>query len=92
MRSRPPGLKTVCQRIAEVYGIDVSRLYERQRKLVAEGLLVARDGRGPGSGVECSPENLAILLADFFAASTANEISAINVEARDYALRKQEGA
>jgi hypothetical protein len=92
MRSRPPGLKTVCQRIAAVYGVDVSRLYERQRKLVAEGLLVTRDGRGPGSGVECSPENLAILLADFFAASTANEISAINVEARDYALRKQEGA
>ena len=56
------GLKTYLPRLAGVLGITSAALYERQRALVRLGLLSSDQGRGPGSGVKMTPDNLAALL------------------------------
>jgi len=47
--------------IAEVLSVNRTTLYERQRALVREGLLVALPGHGRGSGVRATPESVAML-------------------------------
>lgn len=54
-------LKDVCFKIGLTTGISPATIYEWQRALVAAGVLVGR-GRGPGSGVRATPQNIAILL------------------------------
>ena len=57
-----PAIRTLIPEIALATGRSVDWIYERQRDLVTAGALVALPGRGPGSGVPASPENLAVLL------------------------------
>jgi hypothetical protein len=48
--------------LAAVLGEKPTTLYERQRELIREGLLHAVQGRGRGSGVQATPEAVAMLL------------------------------
>jgi hypothetical protein len=50
-------------------------LYERQRSLMRAGLLSARKGRGPGSGVEVSPDTLGILMISLLATDSLSEVA-----------------
>ena len=47
--------------LADVLHANRTTLYERQRSLVREGLLVALPGHGRGSGVRATPESVAML-------------------------------
>jgi hypothetical protein len=47
--------------LAEILNANRTTLYERQRALVREGLLDALPGHGRGSGVEATPESIAML-------------------------------
>src|SRR6476660_3010910 len=60
-------IKTMLPKLALVFGLEGSTIYERQRVLVEAGLMKARPGRGPGSGVIATPHNLAILLLGLLA-------------------------
>jgi hypothetical protein len=72
--TRPtPSLKLLLPEIATILGESDSALYERQRLLVAEGLLHSVQGRGRGSGVRASPAALATLLIAMLATPTWSE-------------------
>lgn len=62
-RNIPLSLKAALERTAAVWGEPYHRLYEVQKRLTVQGLLVPRDGRGPGSGVEFSLEAFALVIA-----------------------------
>lgn len=68
-----PSLKLLLPEIATILGESDSALYERQRLLVAEGLLHSVQGRGRGSGVRASPAALATLLIAMLATPTWSE-------------------
>jgi hypothetical protein len=68
-----PSLKLLLPEIALILGESDSALYERQRLLVAEGLLHSVQGRGRGSGVRASPAALATLLIAMLATPTWSE-------------------
>lgn len=55
-------LKTFLPELSKVIDVTVDQAYERQRLMVKAGILRARAGRGPGSGVPASPKNVAMLL------------------------------
>ncbi len=55
-------IKALVPGIAEILGLTAGQIYERQRALVRAGILKLRAGRGPGSGVPATPENVAWLL------------------------------
>jgi hypothetical protein len=57
-----PGLQSSLPALARVLGEKPMTLYDRQKLLVAEGLLHPVPGRGPGSGVRATPESIAMLL------------------------------
>jgi hypothetical protein len=61
------GLKETSRDIAEMLGLSHESIYVTQRRLAARGIFSLRKGKGPNSGVECTPENLAILMVAFFA-------------------------
>lgn len=84
-----PGLKTVLREVASVYGMDVARFYEVQRDLTTRGLLPRRKGRGPGSGVEFTIENLAIVLAIAFSNIAPIEMAAVMRAALDFAIARE---
>lgn len=48
--------------LASYLGRTPAQLYERQRALIRDGLLISRAGRGPGSGVEATGEAVGLLL------------------------------
>ncbi len=48
--------------LAEVTGLSPEAIYERQRGLQAGGLITSPGTRGPGAGVQATPENAALLL------------------------------
>src|SRR5258708_3677450 len=56
--------------------LSESALYERQRALVRAGLLHPVAGRGPGSGVELSPESVAMLLLAVLGTDNLSEVEA----------------
>jgi hypothetical protein len=60
------GLKEASKDIASMFGISHESLYAEQRRLMSAGLISRRPGRGPNSGAEASPENLALLVASYF--------------------------
>jgi hypothetical protein len=68
-----PSLKLLLPEIALILGESDSALYERQRLLVAEGLLHSVQGRGRGSGVRASPAALATLLIAMLATPNWSE-------------------
>lgn len=55
-------LRTMLPEICDILGITLAHAYERQRVLVKAGVLRARPGRGPGSGVPGTAQNLVTLL------------------------------
>ncbi|MGY4193384.1 hypothetical protein [Bradyrhizobium sp. USDA 4520] len=61
------GLKTFLPKLAQRLQTTPGSLYEYQRKLVALGVLKQRKGKGPGTGVRLTADNLAaLLLAQLF--------------------------
>jgi hypothetical protein len=60
-------LKATLPVLGRLIGISPNVLYERQKVLMQEGVLIAVAGRGPGSGVLATPESLALLLIAFLA-------------------------
>ena len=67
-------LKSLIPVLAYVLKIFPAALYERQRALVRAGLLQARPGRGPGSGVRATPESVALLLISLIATGSLSEV------------------
>jgi hypothetical protein len=55
-------LKAFLPQISRIFSTTPAALYERQRALVRLGLLEPTEGRGPGSGVPLSADNLAALI------------------------------
>lgn len=51
--------------LSDLWGVSPGVLYERQRSMVHLGLMKSRPGRGPGSGVTLTPENVARLLVAY---------------------------
>jgi hypothetical protein len=68
------GLKTFLGKLSPLLGVTSAALYERQRVLVDIGLIKPRAGRGPGSGVAFTAENLAALLISILATDSLSEI------------------
>jgi hypothetical protein len=68
------GLKTFLGRLSPLLGVTPAALYERQRVLVDIGLIKTRGGRGPGSGVAFTAENLAALVISILATDSLSEI------------------
>ena len=68
------GLKTFLGRLSPLLGVTSAALYERQRVLVDIGLIKTRGGRGPGSGVPFTAENLAALVISILATDSLSEI------------------
>jgi hypothetical protein len=54
-------------------GTTPAALYERQRALVREGMLEQSEGRGPGSGVQVGPYQVALLLVAVLATDSLSE-------------------
>src|SRR5262245_35644140 len=63
----PTSLKAFIPTLAPIVSMTKFALYERQRVLVAAGLLKAEPGRGEGTGVRCTPESVAMLLVGILA-------------------------
>jgi hypothetical protein len=68
------GLKTYLPRLAEIVASTPAALYERQRALTRLGLLVAQEGRGPGSGVKLSADSLAVMIISLLATENLSEV------------------
>lgn len=85
-------LKTVLQEIAGSIGASWPMLYEHQKKLVEEGTLHSRPGRGPHSGVLATPETIALFFLTFAARRSPQELVAFEkaAVATAAALRQNE--
>jgi DNA-binding IscR family transcriptional regulator len=66
-------LKSLIPALAKSLEMTPSALYERQRALVRAGLLKAKPGRGRGSGVEATPQSVAMLLIAILATDNLSE-------------------
>jgi hypothetical protein len=66
-------LKTFLPQLADSIGTTPAALYERQRALVRHGIMKPIVGRGPGSGVEGTPENLALLIVAILATDNLSD-------------------
>jgi hypothetical protein len=67
-------LKSFLYAVAPDLGVTPAALYERQRALVALGALPVTPGRGPGSGVPLSSENIAAVIISLLAAETLADV------------------
>jgi hypothetical protein len=68
------GLKSFLYGAAPIIGVTAAALYERQRALVNLGLLKATKGRGPGSGVPLTAENVAAVVISVLAAENLSDV------------------
>jgi hypothetical protein len=71
---KPVGLKASLPALAGILGETRISLQERQKLLVAEGLLETVPGHGPGSGVRLSPQSVAMLLIGCLAAVNMGQL------------------
>jgi hypothetical protein len=69
------GLKSYLPRLAEIVGSTPAALYERQRALTRLGLLIAQEGRGPGSGVALSADSLAVMIISLLVTENLSDIN-----------------
>jgi hypothetical protein len=69
-------LKALIPELAKALELTPAVIYERQRALVRAGLLDAKPGHGPGSGVRATPESLAMLLIAILAPGGLSETAA----------------
>lgn len=60
--------------LSELVGVSQGVLYERQRSLVRLGLINSRPGRGPGSGVSLTAQNLAVLLIGYAGSASLADV------------------
>jgi hypothetical protein len=67
-------LKTYIPTLAYALNLTPAALYERQRVLVREGLLVGSTGHGPGTGVAAIPSSVACLVVAALATDSLSEI------------------
>jgi hypothetical protein len=65
-----PSLKSFLPQLAKIVGSTPDALYSRQRALTDLGLLQAKEGRGPGSGVALTGEAVAGIMIALLAADT----------------------
>jgi hypothetical protein len=61
--------------LSDLVGVSPGVLYERQRSMVQLGLIASKPGRGPGSGVSLSPENVAKLLISYAGADSLADVA-----------------
>jgi hypothetical protein len=66
-------LKAYVPLLARRLGTTPAALYERQRALVRDGILGHVEGRGPGSGVQVGPYQVALLLVAVLATDSLSE-------------------
>lgn len=67
-------LKSFLPTLSNIFGHTPDALYSRQRALVGLGVLGAIEGRGPGSGVPLTAENVAALVISLLAANTLSDV------------------
>lgn len=67
-------LKSFLYGLAPLLDMTGAALYERQRALTALGALDATPGRGPGSGVPLTPDNIAAVVISVLAAENLSEV------------------
>jgi hypothetical protein len=67
-------LKSFLYGLAPLLDMTGAALYERQRALTALGALDATPGRGPGSGVPLSADNVAAVIISVLAAENLSEV------------------
>jgi len=67
-------LKSFLFGLAPIIGMTGAALYERQRALVNLGALEAAPGRGPGSGVPVTADNIAAVIISVLAAETLSQV------------------
>ena len=68
------GLKSFLYGVAPILRVSPAALYERQRALVNIGVLETTTGRGPGSGVPFTAENVAAILISLLAADSLSKV------------------
>jgi hypothetical protein len=68
------GLKSFLYELGPLLGTTGIALYERQRLLVNLGVVEAVPGRGPGSGVPLTANNIAAMIISVLAADAPSEI------------------
>lgn len=66
-------LKSFLPQLAKIIGTTPDALYSRQRALTDLGLLEAKKGRGPGSGVALTGESVGSVLIALLAADTLQD-------------------
>ncbi len=66
-------LKAYAPQLALRLGTTPAALYERQRALVRTGILEQPEGRGPGSGIQVGPYEVALLLIAVLATDSLSE-------------------
>lgn len=69
-------LKAFLPLISRIFSMTPAALYERQRALVRLGILIPTEGRGPGSGVPLSAENVAALIIALAATDNLSDTDA----------------
>jgi hypothetical protein len=69
-------LKSIIPALSNFLLFSEHALYERQRALVRGGLLKAKEGRGPGSGVKATPESVAMLVISVLATDSLSDVIA----------------
>lgn len=67
-------LKSFLYAISPLLGVSFAALYERQRALVKLELLSVEPGRGPGSGVPLSADNVAAMIICVLATDGLSEV------------------
>jgi hypothetical protein len=67
-------LKSIIPHLSDVLLFSEHALYERQRALVRGGLLKATAGRGPGSGVKATADNVAMLIISVLATDSLSNV------------------
>lgn len=77
------GLKTVITEAAHLAGTGTERFRGHHRRLIASGRLARRPGKGPGSGVEATPQNIALFFLTFAAEQSATDLAKMAAAATD---------
>ena len=68
------GLKSFLPMLSPWVGVTPLALYERQRALVSLGVIKSAGGRGPGSGVPFTAENVAAILISLLASDSLSDV------------------
>ena len=67
-------LNTILPELSGALELTPGKIYERQRQLVKAGLLISKKGMGPGSGVQATPHNVAMVLTTILAVQRGDAV------------------